>query len=712
MAKLTRLNNLAAKRPALVKEWHPTKNKKLTPDDVTPGSNKKVWWKCKRGHEWNAIINSRSSGRGCPFCSGKRASVNDCLRDIYPALSKQWHPTKNGRVSPKDVRTQSNKKFWWLCEKSHEWEAAVYSRTQTKSKQCPYCAGTRPSAEKCLQTTHPHLVDEWHIGKNIISPKEITFGSNKKVWWKCKKGHEWQATVGHRSQGKGCPYCSNRIVNSENCLATRFPDIAKEWHSTKNTSTSNDVTPHSHTKIWWECEKGHEWFASVNSRAEGSGCPVCYRQNRNRYIHRHNIRFKNFIEISDKRRLLAVAIDPSHNFHRVIITDFIGKIIGAPFSISTLRKGYEDLLDKIEKAKVKISAEKIFIAVENGGTYSENLVNHLTKEFDNVVAVQPLKVSENRKQRFFDTLKTDDIDCGAIADLLIRGEFNKIYSNNGLYYKLKNLVYWREKKLVLKRTLKNHITARFKRIYPGINSDFGNDKKLYGEEYSSKLHLGLLKSGLTCQDLLNISDELLVKLFGFSGFNAWKLRGVKPRLRNMLLPDRKVSEIQLEILERDVKLLDYLEQEIADVEKEIIDLGRQTPAKYIMNQIKGVTDLFASLYIGIIGDITKYKSAKEIYSYSGLSPKIIQSGSSFQSSGISRKGNALLRSVLFKIASYVIISDPYYKEYHQSLKLIKDRHWKKNRIAVCRRLNNVFFALIRDKTAFHGKPLESSSNAT
>ena len=61
--------------PELVKEWHPTKNGDLTPEDFTYGSGKKVWWLCPKGHEWETKINKRTrkdKPTGCPNCSGKK----------------------------------------------------------------------------------------------------------------------------------------------------------------------------------------------------------------------------------------------------------------------------------------------------------------------------------------------------------------------------------------------------------------------------------------------------------------------------------------------------------------------------------------------------------------------------------------------------------------------------------------------------------------
>jgi hypothetical protein len=64
--------SLAYRFPELAKERHPTKNGTLLPSQVFPGSNKKVWWKCTEGHEWQAVIYSRNNGNGCPICANEK----------------------------------------------------------------------------------------------------------------------------------------------------------------------------------------------------------------------------------------------------------------------------------------------------------------------------------------------------------------------------------------------------------------------------------------------------------------------------------------------------------------------------------------------------------------------------------------------------------------------------------------------------------------
>jgi len=133
--------NLQIINPKLAREWHPTKNGKLKPDEVKPGSHLKVWWVCKKGHKWPAVIYSRTHGNNCPFCSGQKVCKDNCLAVVNPKLAKEWHPTKNGILTPKDVTPGSNKKVWWLCKKGHEWPAIVNNRS--KGSGCPDCWGQR-----------------------------------------------------------------------------------------------------------------------------------------------------------------------------------------------------------------------------------------------------------------------------------------------------------------------------------------------------------------------------------------------------------------------------------------------------------------------------------------------------------------------------------------------------------------------------------------
>ena len=178
--KLGKDYNLAVCNPQLAEEWHPTKNGSLTPKDVTAGSDKKVWWRCSKNEKhppWQATINHRSNGCGCLYCSGRRVCNDNCLQTVNPRLAKEWHPTKNGNLLPKDVTPYSNKKAWWQCRKNKEhppWQAVISDRNNGYGC-CRNC--------KSLQTVNPKLAKEWHPTNNgSLTPNDVTTGSDKKVW--------------------------------------------------------------------------------------------------------------------------------------------------------------------------------------------------------------------------------------------------------------------------------------------------------------------------------------------------------------------------------------------------------------------------------------------------------------------------------------------------------------------------------------------------
>ena len=269
-------NNLAAQFPKLAAQWHPTKNGALRPEQVRPKSNRKVWWQCERGHEWEAVIYSRTSGANCPYCAGRQVWEENCLAAVYPQIAQRWHPDKNGALTPRDVTAHTAREVWWRCEKGHVWRRRI--SYEVKAGGCPYCSGYLASEESSLAAVRPDLALEWHPSKNLpLTPGDLTVKSRQLVWWRCPKGHEWQMGIHTRVSGGGCPFCAGRCVCPENALSALSPQIAAQWHPDKNGAlTPDQVTNHSSAKAWWRCEKGHVWQAVIRSRSIlGAGCPVC-----------------------------------------------------------------------------------------------------------------------------------------------------------------------------------------------------------------------------------------------------------------------------------------------------------------------------------------------------------------------------------------------------------------------------------------------------
>ena len=213
----------------LMAEWDWEKNNELqfNPEILTLGSDKKAWWKCSKGHEWQTSISHRNGGRKCPYCSGRYAlkGEND-LQTVNPSLASEWNYEKNSGLTPMDVMPNSDKKVWWTCSKGHEWQATIGSRH--KGSGCPYCSGRKTlKGYNDFQTINPAVAKEWNYERNgDLNPEHFTASSNKKVWWKCSKGHEWQTTINSRNDGCGCPVCSSE-------RKTSFPEYAIVYYLKK-----------------------------------------------------------------------------------------------------------------------------------------------------------------------------------------------------------------------------------------------------------------------------------------------------------------------------------------------------------------------------------------------------------------------------------------------------------------------------------------------
>jgi hypothetical protein len=277
-------NSLAAVYPQVAALWHPTKNGKLTPHDVTAGTPRRAYFQCQTfpDHFWVTAIGNHPTN--CPKCKAYRCDKKTSIKALYPKIARQWHPTKNGPITPDNVSAGSAKKFWWVCPKNptHEWECRVYTRTRN-STQCPICCNQLIIKENSLAQLHPEIAAQWHKKKNgALKPTQLAPQSHKKVWWKCKKGpdHEWLASIGDRvGLNSGCPFCSGRGFSVTQTLTYAHPELAKQWHPSKNEGVTPDaVQTKDNRSFWWICPtfEDHIWQSKIRQRIRAKTvCPVC-----------------------------------------------------------------------------------------------------------------------------------------------------------------------------------------------------------------------------------------------------------------------------------------------------------------------------------------------------------------------------------------------------------------------------------------------------
>lgn len=149
--------------------------------------------------------------------------------------------------------------------------------------------GKKPRA---VSVHNPYVIENiklWCIlnKKKFILRSKLFTGVNDKLIWectnpKCKDSFDMEWHVVKDNNG-GCPYCAGRRVNHRNSLSTNHPEIAKEWHPTKNGNLlPSEISKASGRKAWWLCSvnSNHEWQAKIQNRTINStGCPYCSGRN-------------------------------------------------------------------------------------------------------------------------------------------------------------------------------------------------------------------------------------------------------------------------------------------------------------------------------------------------------------------------------------------------------------------------------------------------
>ena len=251
-------NDLGTTQPDLAKQAHG-----WDPTTVSSRSGLKKDWLCSEGHVYGARVADRTAGRGCPVCQNDQILIgyND-LATTHPELAAQAHGW-----DPTTVVAGSVKSLPWRCSFGHEWVSRVGHRATGVG--CPVCSNKKVlQGINDLATTHPELAAEV-VGDAAL---QVTFGSGKKLRWRCSEGHEYGATPSARRRGEGCPICSNhQVLPGYNDLATENPELAAEAHGWD----PETVAPGSSKRLAWRCREGHIWKAVVAERRLGYGCRVC-----------------------------------------------------------------------------------------------------------------------------------------------------------------------------------------------------------------------------------------------------------------------------------------------------------------------------------------------------------------------------------------------------------------------------------------------------
>lgn len=268
-------------QPSLVPLLDPSSE--IDPDTTVIATRAKLLWKCSENPDHPSYLlrlDHRANGSSCPICSGNKPWVGvDDLATTHPDLAAQWHPTKNGNLTPQDLKIGSLRKVWFQC-------LTCDASWRTRPSYTPrYCQRCKRAQGETLAKRYPEVASQWHPTKNDdLTPEYITYGSHHQAWWKCERGHEWVAQIKNRTLNRqGCPVCSGRrVAPGFNDLLTTTPELGPQWHPTRNHPFKpEDFTAGSDFIAWWvDPMCGHTWRARIvdRTRPTGGNCHVCSKQ--------------------------------------------------------------------------------------------------------------------------------------------------------------------------------------------------------------------------------------------------------------------------------------------------------------------------------------------------------------------------------------------------------------------------------------------------
>ena len=213
--KVCQHNSLSTKAPHLVPEW--SEKNKLSPHNFTVSSNKKAWWQCECGCEWEATMDKRTGylGTGCPDCAAVRSGG---MQKRHPTLTESqhemlqlwdWKLNEEAGLDPSKLRCRSNKKAHWVCHKCpvgqpHRWQATisnVYTSMLRGTSGCPCCEGRQACKCNSLQSLFPEVAAEWDYERNDGTPADYAAQSHKKVWWYNRHRGHFEVMIFGRTQG-------------------------------------------------------------------------------------------------------------------------------------------------------------------------------------------------------------------------------------------------------------------------------------------------------------------------------------------------------------------------------------------------------------------------------------------------------------------------------------------------------------------------------
>lgn len=390
--------------------------------------------------------------------------------------------------------------------------------------------------------------------------------------------------------------------------------------------------------------------------------------------------------------MICVGIDAASFKHDVCIINEHGEILHQPFQIKNNQQDYNRLLKIIEDLKERLHDDQSRLGIESTGSYSETIVSFFSnKKGVDVIYINPLLTKMYQQTRKVHYAKTDKLDAMGIASFISSDPNIRTFQPiKPQIIRLKEI--YREIVSSNKELCecKNRLRSTIHRYFPEyftVFSDIFNLSSLWilndidtlerlgkknAETYMKKVnkysHGNISK--VKCEKLIELSNcSIGVK----DGYNAAVISSL-------------VKRIQV-ILEGKETLLKCAEKLINETHPNLLT-------------IPGVGIISAAGIIGEIGDINNFNSSDALYAFTGLDPKVYESGK-YKACNvkISRKGSPYLRNALYIASECVIRFDPTFVQFYTK-KMSEGKNFRNVLGHVAKKLCRVVYAMLKNNSVY------------
>ena len=379
-------------------------------------------------------------------------------------------------------------------------------------------------------------------------------------------------------------------------------------------------------------------------------------EKKNIYLNQSQELLSLFEDAGNNTKIMCVPMDYAKKDHIVMFCDGNGHILKKPFSVRNNPEGIEYLTDQVARSchYRKISRNHVFFGGEDVGSYAENFVDTLRSGGWIVAGVN---AHDAKKQRSNLQASTDRLDLMSIASMLLNRRANCSPAQSGIYRNLRTVVRHRKKLVALSTEVKNRIHTVVDRLFPGFL-----DEKKSGICPFSRASLYLMEDRFSPHQIRRRKQPKLIEILHRYGTKkaedtAKKLKGYADCVLGT--PNEYISTFQLSLTQH-VNHFRCLRGSIEQLEHEIAVWLAQTEGAFLTS-IRGIGIVLAAGTAGEIGNPHNQKPVKNLVSYSGIIPRVKQSGGTqgkTHTGKVSKRCNHILKDYVVQSANHLGLHGP------------------------------------------------------